>query len=87
VAAYAAWVLFLRSADARAWTWMRDDAKTQNADSNFFVLKASHVQLNLAELKRAMEKRLEKYDKKFLYHDIVDGIGPWAMAPDARLPL
>jgi hypothetical protein len=83
VAAYAAWILFLRSADARAWTWMRDDRRAQNADSDFFALKLAHVQLNLAELKRAMEKRLDGRDKKFLDHDTVDGVGPWGVATNS----
>lgn len=81
--AYAAWILFLRSADARAWVWMRDDVEAQNAGDNFFALKLAHVQLNRQALKRAMEKRLDKRDKKFLDHDIVAGIGPWGKASDA----
>lgn len=76
-AAYAAWVLFLRSADARASAWMNDDMDAQNDRDEFSELKRAHVQLNRQNLKRAMEKRLEKRDKKFLDHDIVDGVGPW----------
>ena len=78
--AYAAWILFLRSADARAWTWICDDVEAQNASDDFFALKLAHVQLNRQKLKRAMEKRLDKRDKKFLDHDIVAGIGPWGKA-------
>jgi hypothetical protein len=81
--AYAAWILFLRSADARAWSWMREDVKAQNASGGFFDLKLAHVHLNRAELKRAMEKRLDKLEKKFLDDDIVDGVGPWGKAADA----
>jgi hypothetical protein len=40
-------------------------------------LKLAHVQLNRAELKRAMEKRMDKPEKKFLDEDIGQGIGPW----------
>ncbi len=83
VAAYAAWILFLRSADARAWTWMCDDAKAQNTDTDFFALKLAHVQLNRTVLKRAMEKRLDERDKKFLDHDIVDAVGPWGKATNS----
>ncbi|MGY4430943.1 hypothetical protein ACVWWO_003420 [Bradyrhizobium sp. F1.13.1] len=78
--AYASWVLFLRSADARAWTWMRDDLQGQANSDGFFALKFAQVQLNRAELKRAMDKTLERRDKTFLDHDIVEGIGPWAKA-------
>jgi hypothetical protein len=83
VEAYTAWILFLRSADARAWSWMREDVKAQNANGGLSDLKLAHVQLNRAELKRAMEKRLDKPEKKFLDHDIVDGVGPWGKVSDA----
>ena len=82
VAAYAAWILFLRSADARAWSWMREDVKAQITSDSFFDLKLAHVHLNRTKLKRAMEKRLDKLEKKFLDDDIVDGVGPWGTAPD-----
>lgn len=83
VTAYAAWILFMRSADARAWTWMRDDKKAQNADGEFAALKLAHVQLNQAELKRAMKKRLAGRGKKFLDDDTVDGVGPWGRAANS----
>lgn len=83
VEAYAAWVLFLRSADGRAWTWMRDDAQGQNNNDTFLARKLAHVQLNRTELKRAMDKMMERGDKKFLDHDIVEGIGPWAGATNS----
>ena len=82
VEAYATWILFLRSADPRAWSWMREDLKAQDMGGSFCNLKLAHIQLNRAELKRAMEKRLDKLDKKFLDDDIVDGVGPWGKAAD-----
>ncbi|VIO71287.1 hypothetical protein [Bradyrhizobium ivorense] len=78
VKAYAAWVLFLCSADARAWSWMRTVVKRRDESDSFFASKLAHLQLNRAELKRAMDKVFEKGDRKFLDHDIVEGIGPWA---------
>jgi hypothetical protein len=78
VEAYAAWVLFLRSADRRARVWMREDVEARNSSGSVLELKLAHVQLNRAELKQAMEKRLDKADEKFLDDDIVNGIGPWA---------
>jgi hypothetical protein len=78
VEAYAAWILFLRSADRRAWVWMREDVEARNSSGSVLELKLAHVQLNRAELKQAMEKRLDKADEKFLDDDIVNGIGPWA---------
>lgn len=75
--AYAAWVLFLRSADRRAWIWMREDVQTTNNASQFFQLKLSHVWLNRSELERAMKKRTDKLGESFLDRKTVMGIGPW----------
>ena len=75
--AYAAWVLFLRSADARASLWVRDERQGQDADSDFAALKLTCVELNRAELKRNMKMRLDQCDKKFLDHAIVDEVSPW----------
>ena len=82
VEAYAAWILFLRSADRRAWTWMREDIGAQNHSDNLMNVKLMHVQLNRSELKRAMEKHPDKPDKKFLDHDIMIGVGPWGKIRD-----
>ena len=75
--AYAAWILFLKSADPRAWIWIEQDIEATNDSSDFFKLKLSHFHLNRARLKRAMEKRIEKLDKKLFDRDIGNGIGPW----------
>jgi hypothetical protein len=76
--AYAAWVLFLHSVDRRAWTWMREDIEAQkDGGDNLLNVKLMHVRLNRSELRRAMEKHLDKPDKKFLDRDIVAGVGPW----------
>lgn len=75
--AYAAWVLFLNAADPRAWIWMDQDIQAANDSSSFFKLKLSHLQLNRSKLKRAMEKRTEKLNKKLFDRDICTGIGPW----------
>jgi hypothetical protein len=78
--AYAAWILFLHAADGRAWTWMREDVQRQNSKDAFFDRKLKHVQFNGQDLKRAMEKKLDKLDKNFLGHDTVFGVGPWGKA-------
>ncbi|MDP1785718.1 hypothetical protein [Nitrosomonas sp.] len=75
--AYAAWILFLKSTDPRAWIWIEQDIEATNDSSDFFKLKLSHFHLNRARLKRAMEKRIEKLDKKLFDRDIGNGIGPW----------
>jgi len=63
------------------WTWMREEVAA-HANDDFSKLKLAHAQLNRSELRRAMEKRVEKLDKKFLDYDIVDGVGPWGKVSD-----
>ena len=75
--AYAAWVLFLRSADSRAWIWMREDSQAAKDASSFFNFKLSHAWLNRSDLKSAMKKRADKLDEIFLDRKIVLGVGPW----------
>jgi hypothetical protein len=82
VEAYAAWILFLRSADGRAWRWMDEDVGALDNSNSLLRRKLAHVQLNRSDLKYAMAKRLERRDRKFLDDDIVDGIGPWATVSD-----
>jgi hypothetical protein len=83
VEAYAAWVLFLRSADPRAWIWLSKDIQASNDTSTFFKLKLKHAELNRSVLKRSMKKRLEKLDEKFVDHKIWPGVGPWGKEPDS----
>jgi hypothetical protein len=81
--AYAAWVLFVRTADSRAWVWMKEDIQAPNDTSTFFNLKLSHAELNRSNLKRAMKKRAEKLDENFLDRKIWAGVGPWGKEPDS----
>lgn len=75
--AYAAWVLFLRSADRRNWVWMQEDIDAIKESNDFFDLKMAHFHLNRKNLERAMKKREEKFDHNFLYRRVSKGIGPW----------
>lgn len=80
--AYAAWVLFLRSVDRRAWIWISDDLRAANDSTPLFELKTKHFELNRYKMKGAMEKNeekmcREKLEKQFLGRRIVNGIGPW----------
>lgn len=84
--AYAAWVLFLRSADRRAWIWIRQDIQAANDTSTFFKLKLSHAWLNRSELKRAMKKRADKLDENFIDRKIIAGVGPWGKEPNSASP-
>lgn len=75
--AYAAWVLFLRSADRRNWVWMKDDADTAREPNNFFDRKIAHFQTNQRNLERAMKDREKKFGQNFLHRKVSRGIGPW----------
>lgn len=77
VAAYSAWVLFLRTADRRVLIWLR--SLEMRIESNFplAAAKIRHHGLNTYRLKRAMEKREEKTDQLFLGRKPFEGIGPW----------
>jgi len=74
--AYAAWILFLQSADRRTRIWIQQETLPDSAN-NFSKVKLSHVRLNHNKLKRAMEKREEKFDKELFNRDTYTGIGPW----------
>lgn len=73
--AYAAWVLFRRSADRRALAWMAPglDSKRDAATR----AKVIHAELNRGELTRAQNKRPDRGREKFLARTITTGIGPW----------
>ena len=79
--AYAAWVLFLHSADRRAWVWIYQDLKTADDSKDFFQRKINHFQLNKSNLKTAMKNREgnigDKLDQHFLYRKTVRSTGPW----------
>lgn len=77
-AAYAAWVLFLRAADRRSWTWIQKEIDAVSEKDDFYKQKMAHVRLNRDELKRAYKEREKELDQNFLYRKIVEGIGPWA---------
>jgi hypothetical protein len=79
--AYAAWILFMRSADIRAWSWMRTDVAVLNTEDDLLKRKLAHVHLNRSDLKSAMQKRMDKPERKFLDEDIVQGVGPWGTMP------
>ena len=75
--AYAAWVLFLSSADRRCWAWMNQDIKAAQESDDFFKFKMIHYRLNREKLKSALKKREDKLDKNFLDRRIFAGLGPW----------
>jgi hypothetical protein len=80
---YAAWVLFLCSADRRAWIWISEDVQAIDDNSTLFNLKMSHAYLNQSNLKQAMKKRTEKLKESFIDRKIWAGIGPWDKERDS----
>lgn len=81
-AAFAAWTLFMESADRRAYGWMR--MKTGEFDE--FALKTqrrwAHANYNLSHLKSAIKKQENQMDRRFLSRTIVEGVGPWGKVTD-----
>jgi hypothetical protein len=77
--AYAAWVLFLQATDRRAWAWLGAGSHTANDRGSLFEAKMRHAEINKDEIERAMAKREDKLDRKFLDCDIVNGVGPWGI--------
>ena len=75
--AYAAWVLFVRAADRRIWTWMQQEIDSVSEKDDFYKHKMAHVRLNRDDLKRACKEREKELDRNFLYRKITEGIGPW----------
>ena len=76
--AYAAWVLFLRSADRRALIWIQQEIETAQNSDDFFRLKMTHFHLNQENMKNALKKREDRIDRNFLYSKIFEGVVPWA---------
>jgi hypothetical protein len=77
VESYSAWVLFKGVADRRVQIWLQDEVAKRKLNSSVFRAKVAHLSINKNALKRAMSKREEKADKKYLDQDLYPGIGPW----------
>ena len=79
--AYAAWVLFLYSADRRSWVWIGQDIENADNSTDLFQRKINHVRLNKLNMERAMKKREgnfgDKLDQHFLCRETVRSTGPW----------
>lgn len=76
-AAYAAWILFMKAADRRAWTFMREIGKGADIETALDRRKAVHVELNRDRMKKALAKFDDKLDGDFLDRDVFFGVGPW----------
>ncbi len=77
--AYAAWVLFLHSADRRidmCKCIFQDKNIARNLNS-FTDLKTIHVELNRSNIKHALNKKEKELEKNFLGRRTADNMGPW----------
>ena len=75
--AYAAWHLFLQSADRRVWIWVYREIENLENSVELDRLKRVHVQLNKSKLREAISKRYSNLDGKYLGLRIYSGIDPW----------
>lgn len=77
--AYAAWKLFMHSADRRAWLWLTAELEA-NPEAPLRRRKLLNLKVNRSELQRMIEKRHDKLKDRFLDRKIVEGIAPCTRA-------
>jgi hypothetical protein len=76
--AYAAWILFLRSADRRAQIWMRNELPSDDGTERYQRKKAQ-FQLNRSKFATVLKMENE-LDSHFLNRETVTGLSPWLSA-------
>ena len=74
--AYAAWVLFVRAADRRVWTWLSLEP-LQRDTVPLAGIKLSHFELNRDALDKAIAHRERELDRQYLDWTTFPGVGPW----------
>lgn len=79
--AYAAWTLFLRSADRRALAWLSHEAAELDLADALTQRKVAHAKVNYRRLKSATKEK-RSLDDHFLDKRTVDGVGPWGKVRD-----
>lgn len=75
--AYASWVMLLACADRRAYRSVLTGLRAETEDSAFQHTKTVHASLNRHQLERAMRKREQALDRRFLGREISPSVGPW----------
>ena len=75
--AYAAWVLFLHSADRRIESCICQYKNTEKNSNDFTDIKMIHVELNRSDIRRAFNKNEKELEKSFLGRRIGNNVGPW----------
>ncbi len=82
VDAYAAWVLFLETADRRAYKWMAFKEGVLDRAATTTQRRLAHFRLNEGKLKLVMGKQEKQLDQQFLGRKIIEGTGPWGKESD-----
>ena len=80
--AYAAWVLFLHSADRRIETYIFQHKNVERNSNDFTNLKTIHVELNRSHIKRAWNRNEKELEKNFLGRRTPNYVGPWFSQAD-----
>ena len=75
--AYAAWVLFLHSADRRVESSIFQDKSAAKNSNDLTDIKMIHVELNRSDIRRAFNKNEKELEKNFLGSKIDSNVGPW----------
>lgn len=75
--AYAAWVLFLHSADRRVESCIFQDKSTAKNSNDLTDIKIIHLELNRSDIRRAFNKNEKELEKNFLGSRIDSNVGPW----------
>lgn len=76
--AYAAWLLFMHTADRRIWQWYpRNHSRSET--NSFENLKLLHAELNIQELDRTIEKQEKVLKETYLGMDLPSNFGVWAV--------
>lgn len=74
--AYAAWILFLNTADHRAYECIAPSVRAEPLDPR----RLAHLHANEEVLESAIKEREKSLGKNFLGQRIVDDFGPWRTA-------
>ena len=77
LAAYRAWILFLKSSDRRAYIFLRNAASLLEDESEFGRRKWAHLKLNKHNMERAFEENEKNLDERFLHRSVSTEIPPW----------
>jgi hypothetical protein len=77
LAAYRAWILFLKSSDRRAYIFLRNAASLLEDESEFGRRKWAHLKLNKHNMERAFEENEKNLDERFLHRSVSKEIPPW----------